>query len=160
MTASEVPVLIAYDGSDAARQAVRETAKLFAARPALVVTVWEPALAYEEAMPTADGGMSPVPVDIEGARQLEEEIHQRATRIAEEGADVARSLGLRAEGLAVAQETHVADAIVGLAREREVAVIVIGSRGLTGLRARLEGSTSSAVLKRASSPVLVVHTAE
>jgi nucleotide-binding universal stress UspA family protein len=57
----------------------------------------------------------------------------------------------------VAGDVRAADAIVELARERGVAAIVIGSRGLTGLRARLEGSTSSAVLKHASCPVLVVH---
>jgi nucleotide-binding universal stress UspA family protein len=34
---------------------------------------------------------------------------------------------------------------------------VVGSRGLTGLRARLEGSTSNAVLKHAPCPVVVVH---
>ncbi len=73
------------------------------------------------------------------------------------GAELARSLGLQAEALAIADEAHVADAIVGLAGKRGVAAIVVGSRGLTGLRARLEGSTSNAVLKRASCPVVVVH---
>jgi nucleotide-binding universal stress UspA family protein len=47
--------------------------------------------------------------------------------------------------------------MVDLAREREAAAIVIGSRGLSGLRAKLEGSTSSAVLKHSSCPVVVVH---
>jgi nucleotide-binding universal stress UspA family protein len=36
-------------------------------------------------------------------------------------------------------------------------LVIVGSRGLSGLRARLEGSTSSAVLKRAACPVVVVH---
>ena len=49
------------------------------------------------------------------------------------------------------------DAIVDLARKRDVAAIVVGSRGLTGLRARLEGSTSNAVAKHASCPVVLVH---
>jgi Universal stress protein family len=35
--------------------------------------------------------------------------------------------------------------------------IVVGSRGLSGLRERLEGSTSNAVAKRASCPVVLVH---
>lgn len=150
-----------YDGSDTARQAVRGAAKLFGSRQVLVVTVWEPGLAYE-AVPTAGAEMSPVemspvPVDIEAAREVDEEIHQRASRTAQEGAELAQSLGLRPQGLAVAEEVHVADAIVGLARKREVAAIVVGSRGLTGLRARLEGSTSNAVLRHASCPVIVVH---
>ncbi len=156
MTAADQPVLIAYDGSDAARRAVREAANLFGSRQVLVVTVWEPGLAYETAMP-AGLEMEPVPVDVEGARELEEELHQRARRTAHDGAELARSIGLQAKGLAVADEVHVADAIVGLAREKGVAAIVIGSRGLTGLRARLEGSTSKAVLKDAPCPVVVVH---
>jgi nucleotide-binding universal stress UspA family protein len=122
----------------------------------LVVTVWEPGLAYE-AMASVDPAMSPVPVDIEAAQEVDEEIHQRASRTAREGGELAQSLGLRPQVLAVAEEVQVADAIVGLARKREVAAIVVGSRGLKGLRARLEGSTSNAVLRYASCPVIVVH---
>ena len=157
MTAADAPVLIAYDGSDTARRAVREAAKLFGTRQVLVVTVWEPALAYETAIAAADPGIEPVPVDVEGAREVEEELHQRARRTAHSGVELAQSVGLQAKGLAVADEVHVADAIVGLARKREVAAIVVGSRGLKGLRARLEGSTSKAVLKDAPCPVVVVH---
>jgi len=157
MTAADAPLLVAYDGSNAARAAVREAAKLFGSRQVLVVTVWEPGLAYEASMPTADVEMSPVSVDIEGAREIEEEMHKRASRTAQEGAELAQSLGFRAQGLAVAEEVRAADAIVGLAREREVAGIVVGSRGLRGLRARLEGSTSNAVLRTAPCPVIVVH---
>ena len=148
---AEGPVLIAYDGSDTARRAVREAAALFGSREVLVVTVWEPALAYESAMPTAGLELPPVPVDVEGAREVEEELHERARGTAQEGAELARSEGLDAKGLAVA------DAIVSAARNRGAAAIVVGSRGLKGLRARLEGSTSKAVLEHAPCPVLVVH---
>jgi nucleotide-binding universal stress UspA family protein len=157
MTAGDAPVLIAYDGSDTARRAVREAGSLFGSRQALVVSVWEPGLAYETTMPTAGLETPPVPVDVEGAREVEEELHERARRTAQEGAELARSAGLEATGLAVADEVHIADAIVGVARTRGVAAIVVGSRGLRGLRARLEGSTSSAVLKHAPCPVVVVH---
>ena len=50
MTAADEPVLIAYDGSDTARRAVREAAKLFGSRQVLVVTVWEPGLAMAVAL--------------------------------------------------------------------------------------------------------------
>jgi nucleotide-binding universal stress UspA family protein len=157
MTADGAPILIAYDGSDTAREAVSEAGKLFDGREALVVTVWEPALAFEAAMPTGGLEMAPVPVDVEGALEIEEELRDRARRTAQAGAELARSVGLQAKGLAVADEVHVADAIVGLARKREPAAVVVGSRGLRGLRARLEGSTSQAVVKDAPCPVLVVH---
>lgn len=157
MTAADAPVLIAYDGSDTARRAVREAAGMFGSRQVLVVTVWEPALAYESSMPTAGLEMPPVPVDVEGAREVEEELHQRARSIAQEGAELAQSVGLQAKGLAVADEVHVADTIIEVARKRGAAAIVVGSRGLKGLRARLEGSTSKAVVKHAPCPVVVVH---
>jgi nucleotide-binding universal stress UspA family protein len=157
MTAADAPVLIAYDGSDTARHAVREAARLLGSREVLVVTIWEPALAYESSMPTAALEMPPVPVDVEGAREIEEELHQRARGTAQEGAELARSIGLEAKGLAIADEVHVADAIIDAARKRGAAAIVVGSRGLKGLRARLEGSTSNAVVKNAPCPVLVVH---
>jgi len=155
------PLLIGYDGSDPARRAVRAAGELFGSRRALVVTVWEPALAYEATVMPGIGvdGMAtpPVAADVGDARELEDQLEVRANLIAEDGAELAKSVGLNAEALAVAEETNVAEAIVELARGRRAAAVVVGSRGLTGLRARLEGSTSNAVLKNAPCPVVVVH---
>jgi nucleotide-binding universal stress UspA family protein len=158
MTAAPAPVLVAYDGSAAARRAISEVAELFESRPVLVTTVWEPALAYSSvASPIPDAGLQAVPMDIAEAQRLEEDLEARAQRVAEDGAELARSAGLQAEAFAVAGDARAADAIVEAARNRSVAAIVIGSRGLSGLRARLEGSTSSAVVKNAPCPVVVVH---
>jgi nucleotide-binding universal stress UspA family protein len=152
------PILIAYDGSDTARRAVQEAAELFGSRRALVVTVWESGLAYEVgAMTTDPTGLGPEPVDPAAAQEVDDASKGHADRVAEEGAALAKSLGLQAEALALADVGNVADAIVELARTRDVAAIVVGSRGLTGLRARLEGSTSNAVLKHSPCPVLTVH---
>src|SRR5919109_477421 len=124
MTAADTPLLIAYDGSNAARRAIRATAELFGSRKVLVVTVWEPGTAYEAtALPTAGMEMPPVPLDVEEAHEVEHELQVRARRTAEEGAELARAVGLEAQALVVADETHVADAIVDLARERGVAAI-------------------------------------
>jgi nucleotide-binding universal stress UspA family protein len=152
------PVLIAYDGSDTARRAVHEATELFGSRRALVVTVWEPGLAYGvSAMTTDPTSLGPEPVDFAAAQEVDDASQAHADRVAEEGAELAKSLGLQAEALSVADESNVADAIVELARKRGVAAVVVGSRGLSGLRARLEGSTSNAVAKHASCPVLLVH---
>ena len=155
------PILIGYDGSDTARRAVHEAAELFGSRRALVVTVWEPGLAYEVSAMTTDPtgpiGLGPELVDPAAAQEVDDASQAHADRVAEDGAALAKSLGLQAEALAVADEGNVADAIVELARKRGVAAIVVGSRGLSGLRARLEGSTSNAVAKHASCPVVLVH---
>jgi nucleotide-binding universal stress UspA family protein len=152
------PVLIAYDGSDAARRAVRDAAELLGPRRVLVLTVWEPSIAYYSAdLSPAGPDLSPVPVDIEGVHRIEGELRVHAERTAADGIALAKSVGLDAEAVTVADEVDVADTIVQLARERGVAAIVMGSRGLSGLRARLEGSTSRAVVKAAPCPVLVVH---
>jgi nucleotide-binding universal stress UspA family protein len=158
VTAASAPILIAFDGSDAARRAISETAELFPSRPVLVATVWEAGLAYTSVLsPMPEAGLQAVPMDIAAAEKIDEELEARARRVAEDGAEQARSAGLEAEALAVAGDVDPADAIVEIARERQVAAVVVGSRGLTGLRARLEGSTSREVLKRASQPVVVVH---
>jgi nucleotide-binding universal stress UspA family protein len=161
---NDEPILIAYDGSDPARRAVREAGKLFGPRQALVVTVWEPALVLPTdplpvpgADPLSVSGLVPPVVDPAAVQRLDQDVEAGAHRIAESGAELARSVGLQAEALATDDEGQVARAIVEVARTREAAAIVVGSRGLTGLRARLEGSTSDAVLKHSPCPVVVVH---
>jgi nucleotide-binding universal stress UspA family protein len=150
------PILIAFDGSDASRRAIADAASLLGPRRALVATVWEAGLAY--AAPEMRGdGLTAFPIDPELARQVDEDVHMHAERIAREGAELATSLGLQAEPLAIIEERDIPDTIVQLARENAVAAIVVGSRGLSGLRARLEGSTTKGLLKLASCPVIVVH---
>ena len=46
------PILVAYDGSELAQEAVRQAAALFPGSPAVVITVWEPGLASMAMMPT------------------------------------------------------------------------------------------------------------
>jgi nucleotide-binding universal stress UspA family protein len=88
---------------------------------------------------------------------MDDELGARAARLAGEGAELARSLGLDAQPIAVPGGGDVATTILEVAREHDAAAIVVGSRGLNGLLARLEGSTSKGVLKRAPCPVLIVH---
>jgi nucleotide-binding universal stress UspA family protein len=156
MGASDGPVLVAFDGSPAARQAVIEAARVLLPRRAIVLTVWEPALAHAAIAGSPDLTMAPV-VDPEVVLGLDSELRRDAERVALEGAELARSHGLDPEPLAVSDSGSITRTILEVASERQAAAIVVGSRGLSGLRARLEGSTSRGVLKRASCPVIVVH---
>jgi nucleotide-binding universal stress UspA family protein len=153
------PILIAYDGSDAARAAVREAGGLFAPARALVLTVWEPALAQLMLTPdpTGLGSSTFMPYDPAVAHEVERAGEERAQRIADEGARLADDAGLRARALVAEDSAAPADAIVAAADTHGVSAIVIGSRGLRGLKAKLLGSTSSDVLRHARRPVVVVR---
>lgn len=159
MNAPDGPVLIAFDGSAAAREAVAVAARLLKPRHTIVVTVWDAGLAYATAGSPPDVGMTPS-VDPATVLNVDRALQEQAERVSGEGADLARSLDLDAEPLAVVDAGGVAQTILDLASDQRATAIVVGSRGLSGLRARLEGSTSKAVSKRAPCPVIVVHESE
>jgi nucleotide-binding universal stress UspA family protein len=157
MTPEAAPVLIAYDGSDLSKAAVREAAGLFAGRPAVVATVWEPGLAVAFAAPAAPLGetaMAPDPATIE---TLDRAQREHAFKVAAEGAELASSLRLAAEPQVVPDELDVADTLIDIARERGAAVVVVGSHGISGLRSRLLGGVSRKLLAHCDRPVLVVR---
>jgi nucleotide-binding universal stress UspA family protein len=158
MGSEAAPVLIAYDGSEVSRAAVRHAAELFAGRPAVLATVWEPGLAaVQGAMPGMGMGMgtgSPDPTTIEEVDRL---ARDHASTIAADGAEFARSLGLVAEPQAVPDEVDVADTLIDIARERGAAVVVAGSHGISGLRKRLLGSVSRKLIEHCDRPILVIR---
>jgi nucleotide-binding universal stress UspA family protein len=157
MAREAAPVLIAYDGSEVSRAAVRHAAELFAGRPAVLATVWEPGLAaIPVGLPDTMGvGMLPPdPATIEAVDRLQRE---HASTVAADGAEFARSVGLVAEPQAVPDEVDVADTLIDIARERGAAVVVVGSHGISGLRTRLLGSVSRKLIEHCDRPVLVIR---
>ena len=74
--------------------------------------------------------------------------HERASDAAEAGAAMARGLGADAEPHSVPDEVNIAETLAGLADERDAAALVVGSRGLGRMKARLLGSTSQGLLHR------------
>ena len=151
--------LIAFDGSAAARQALAAAAALLKPRTTLVLTVWEAALAHAAVASSPDVAMSPA-VDPSTMLKFDEALRDHAERVANDGAELARSLGLDAQPLAMPDVRDIARTIADVAREHKAATIVVGSRGLSGLRERFEGSTSKGVVKHAPCPVVVVHDAD
>jgi nucleotide-binding universal stress UspA family protein len=155
------PIVIAYDGSDAARAAVKEAAALFGSRHAIVLTVWEPGLADFMLMPNTMGtGTMMMPYDPATVQAIDKAAEDHATDIAEDGAKLAQAGGLQAEALPVRDAADIADTILETASERDAAAIVIGSRGLKGFKSKLMGSSSSSVLSRSTVPVVIVHAPE
>jgi nucleotide-binding universal stress UspA family protein len=151
------PVLVAYDGSVEAQSALREAAALFGHRPLIVVSVWEPGLAaMTMAPPPGEVGMGymPDPTDVAAVDRAHSD---HATSAAEAGASVARGLGATVEALAVPDSLDVAETLAEIAQERDAAAVVVGSRGLGAIKARLLGSTSRKLLQHTRRPVLVVR---
>jgi nucleotide-binding universal stress UspA family protein len=147
------PVLIAYDGSDHARIAVRRAAAMLRPGPAVVVCVWTP---LERAAPAALVAV-PAEVALAGARALDSAARDEAERLADEGAELARAAGLDALPRALESVGPAWNAIVRHADELDASVVVTGTRGRSALAAAVLGSTTQGVLNHAHRPVLVVR---
>ena len=77
-------------------------------------------------------------------------------RLAEDGAQQARALGLAAEARAERYTSSAWQTIVDAAERDGADLIVMGTRGLSGVRSLLLGSCSHHVAQHARSPVLIV----
>jgi len=142
-------VLIAYDGSDRAADAiVRAADHLGTQRDAVVVCVWQP----------VDVGFSPV-----GDEQFDADragdVRRAAERTAAHGATLADVAGWRARGVAV-EATPTWKGIVAAADEHGAAVIVLAPHRRSGLLGHLQGSVTAAVANHTQVPVLVVPAGE
>ena len=158
MAASDAPVLIAYDGSDLAKAALGHAAELLPGRRAVIATVWEPGLAAAAPVGQPDSlGFGSLPPDPATVEAVDDAQRDRASHMAAEGAELARSLGLEAEAHPVPDELDIADTLLEIARERKAAAIAVGSHGVSGLRSRLVGSVARKLIEHADRPVLVIR---
>jgi nucleotide-binding universal stress UspA family protein len=147
--ATDGPLLICYDGSEDARHAIKSAARLLGGRRAQVLTVWEPTPAM------SFGGLGTSTTVVNFA-ELDRAAAEHGGRVAEEGVRVAREEGLGAEPVTSKAAGPVWRTILEIADREDAAVIVMGCRGLTGVRSLLLGSVSSAVIHHAERPTLVV----
>jgi nucleotide-binding universal stress UspA family protein len=145
------PVVLCYDGSDDAKHAIERAGHLLGGRDALVVTVWQgaPALGSLAFAGATDSMFDFVEVNRAAA--------ERGGRVADEGVRIAEQAGLHAGPVAVEATGPVWKTIVDIADRHDAATIVMGSRGLTGLRSMLLGSVSSAIVHHADRPTLVIR---
>lgn len=146
-------ILFAYDGSDEADAAMAKAGELFDGNrgESVVLAVWEP-LTVSAIRAAKFGGGVAVPLD---AASDDERSEEQAHELAEHGVEVARKQGFDARAMAVADDREIADTIVQQADELDVDLIVLGARGLAGVRAYL-GSVSNHVVQHAHRPTLVV----
>ena len=147
------PVIIAYDGSAPARHAIEHTARLFDGKPAIVLTVWT---SVREAAGAARAAL-PSDVISEAVRNLDTAAEWEASETAEQGAELARSLGLSASATTMLADPSVAGSIVRAAEDAQALAVVVGSRGRSAIKSALLGSVSNAVVHGSRRPVVVVH---
>jgi nucleotide-binding universal stress UspA family protein len=138
------PILICYDDSTGARHAIRAAAALLGHRRAVVLDV-APLLTAAESV-ASQSALTP---------NFESINRDDALARARVGTTLALEAGFTAEARAdLAAPTW--EGIVEVADEIGAAVIVIGSRGLTGARELFHGSVSDDVAEHAGRPVLIV----
>jgi len=142
----DAPILICYDGSADSDRAIEAAAVLLGPRHAVVVDIG-PTL-------TAAESVAAVSAVVPG-NAFEDLNMDSALEKARAGADRAREAGFKAE-LRTELMEPVWESIVDVADEINAAVIVLGSRGLNGIRERLNGSVSHEVAEHSRRPVLIV----
>jgi nucleotide-binding universal stress UspA family protein len=147
-------ILLCYDGSSDAHCAIDRAAELLSGQPATVLTLWDGLAAV---LARAGTGIGIGALDYEAIDAASE---RAARERAEEGVERARRAGLIAEPRVRERGVTIWGTILEQAADVDASAIVLGSRGLTGLKSLLLGSVSHAVLQHADRPVIVVPSRE
>jgi nucleotide-binding universal stress UspA family protein len=147
----EATLLLCYDGSEFAKRAIADAPALLAPRKATVLVVWQSSamLTLAWAGGGAFGGEDIVAMDEAG--------EAAARRLADEGVRLATNAGFDAEGEIAQAAGPVWDTIVAVADQQDASAIVVGSRGLTGLKHVLLGSVSEGVVRHAHRTTIIVQ---
>lgn len=148
-------ILLCYDGSTDAQAAIDQAALLMPGRAAAVLTVWKPLL---DVM-ARSGGLGQIAY-LPNFEKIDAASTENAKTLAAEGAARATAAGLRAQPRVAVQSHTVADTILAQAEAVDAQAIVVGTRGLSGVKSLLLGSVSHAVVQHAHRSVIVVPSAE
>jgi nucleotide-binding universal stress UspA family protein len=147
-------VLLCFDGSDGSREAIRYAGTALESKNALVVSVWEQFNAWFPYDPLALGSsvVTGLGHDSLGLDKIAEEAGKK---VLHEGMKLAKDAGFEVGGR-IAEGTPWR-AIVEVAEEENVSMIVVGARGLSRTSSLLLGSVTMGVIHHTEIPTLVVH---
>ena len=132
-------LVVGYDGTDGARAAVREAARLAPLLHAPVV------VAFAFGTPPLGGEVA----DLSAA------LRERGEKLMAEALESLRGAGVEASAALIDEKP--ADALVRLADREDAQMIIVGSHGEKPLRGVLIGSTPHKLLHLSERPVLVVR---
>lgn len=150
-TGAPTRVLVAVDGSNYSKKAVRVAVMLCRAVNAELIAFHAiPVPCYSFTSESA--GMYPFPLN-----QYFASARKEAQGLVDEAVTLAKNTGIQATGLVGEPTYSIVEAVVQAAITRNIDLIVIGSRGLSGFKKLLIGSVSSAVVNHAHCSVLVVR---
>jgi nucleotide-binding universal stress UspA family protein len=148
-------ILICFDGSDDAQAAIDRAAELMPGAEATVLTVWEE---FIDSM--IHSGSMGVGMGFAGGYgddgKLDAASEKAALENATKGAELATAAGLVAQPRIGTRRGAIGHAILDAASEVDADIIVIGTRGLGGIKSLLLGSVSHELVQHADRPVLVV----
>jgi nucleotide-binding universal stress UspA family protein len=150
------PVLLCFDGSPGAANAIAAAGELLGHRPAVVITAREPIKVWARSDPATILD-APIGTALSKAFELDEIADEVAQGEMDRGVQLARAAGFQAQGRVVHGKPW--RAICDIADELDAAAIVLGARGLSRMQSVLLGSVSATVSARALRPVLIVHPA-
>jgi len=149
-------ILICYDGSPDSRAAVELAATLLGDEPATVLTVWEP---FAEMAIRSSLGLGLVPFSADND-EIDKATEKTAEQTAADGAALAGRLGMTVDHKAARQVGTTARTILAAADNIGATAVVMGSRGLTGVKSLLLGSVSHEVVQHSDRAVVVVPSPE
>jgi nucleotide-binding universal stress UspA family protein len=146
-------LLIGYDGTAEARDAIETAAGICENGTAVVVNVWDVVTAEAIAAPDLAVVAAPPRGDLSVSAA-----ERAAIRCARDGADLAHAVGLASEFAAChgSGVEGIASALVAAADRWHADLIVVGRRDISRIREFVLGSVSHAVVRTADRPVLVV----
>jgi nucleotide-binding universal stress UspA family protein len=151
-------ILVCYDGSVDAQAAIDRAGLLMPGSEAIVLVIWETIV---ETMTRSGAlGMGLAMVGTYGDEGTDAAIEKAARDTAADGVTRAAAVGLVAQPRLANRDADIAGVILGVAADVDADVIVLGTRGLSGVKSLMLGSVSHAVLHHADRPVLVVPSSD
>ncbi|WP_211748129.1 universal stress protein [Paenibacillus sp. Marseille-Q4541] len=138
-------ILLAYDGSEVANKALEKAVQLTNMSENSVLEVLH---VYDFPRVFIGEGLAPIPPSVNN------EVYELAEQTVEEAKKRLAAMGADAQ-VELIQGSPV-DVIVEYIKQNNTDLIVIGSRGLSGIREFMLGSVSHRVAQEASIPVLIV----
>ena len=145
-------IVVGTDGSDSAAIAVRQAAALAEAGGGTlhIVHAYQPMNMGTLAMSGGGGGST---IDVDGVNKS---IEFGAQSICEHAGAVAREAGVRCEIHAVPGDP--CDALISVVEQVRADLLVVGNRGMTGMKRFMLGSVPNKISHHAPCSVLIVDT--